>query len=167
MLLRKSANNLDADALYQSESVNMWVGEFFTVDHVDRIVTFYQSTSRDLNYHPFKVSTLEAVLHNLGMLRHQACEDYKLRLVCFVDDSREITHGLKFVMKDGSMLTLSEWKETGDELAGRVESAIVRIPFYPIRDRVVFSLPKVKSVKSKLSPAPRKREKKKDTPRKE
>ena len=76
-------------------------------------------------------------------------------------------HGLKFVMKDGSMLTLSEWKETGDELAGRVESAIVRIPFYPIRDRVVFSLPKVKSVKSKLSPAPRKREKKKDTPRKE
>jgi len=130
-------------------------------------VTFYQSTSRDLNYHPFKVSTLEAVLHNLDMLCHQTCEDYKLRLVCFVDDSRDITHGLQFAMKDGSMRTLSEWKETGDEMAGRIESAIVRIPFYPKRDRVVFSLPKVKSVKSKLSPAPRKREKKKDTPRKE
>ena len=59
--LRKNASNLDADALYQSESVNMYVGEFLTVDHVDRIVTFYQSTSRDLTDHPFKVSTLEAV----------------------------------------------------------------------------------------------------------
>jgi hypothetical protein len=84
-----------------------------------------------------------------------------------VDDSRDITHGLQFAMKDGSMRTLSEWKETGDEMAGRIESAIVRIPFYPKRDRVVFSLPKVKSVKSKLSPAPRKREKRKDTPKKE
>ena len=96
MLLRKNANNLDADVLYQSKSVNMCLGEFFTLDHIDRIVTSYQSTSRDLTDHPFKVSTLEAVLRDLGMLSRQACEDYKLRLVCFVDDSRDITHRLNY-----------------------------------------------------------------------
>ena len=61
-------------------------------------MTFYQATSRDLTDYPFKVITLEAVLCRLGMLRHQACEDYKLRLVCFVDDSRKITHGLNEIL---------------------------------------------------------------------
>jgi hypothetical protein len=61
------ASKLKQDSLYYSKSVNMNVGEFLTVNHTTKTVTFYQSNSKDLKNHGFKLKTLDKVAKGLSM----------------------------------------------------------------------------------------------------
>ena len=151
-LLVHDASNLKQDSIYSSKYVNMKVGEFFTVDHKLKTVSFYQSTSKNLKEHGFDVTVLEKVASGLSMLEGQSCASYKLVLLCFVPNSR-LTHGLKFIDEKCEVkkfMTLAEWQESGDELALRTSAFIARICMYPgvpeLSPRVA---PKSKSFKNK------------------
>ena len=123
-------SNLDDHALYSSKSINMNVGEFFTLNHTIKTVTFYQSTSKDLTSHGFKVSTLQKIAFNLSMVDGQSCADYKFVLICFVPMSGN-THGLKFIINNTTSYTLKQWQNSGDTLALRMSTYIVRMCVYP------------------------------------
>jgi hypothetical protein len=83
-----------------SKRHNYFLGECFSVDHKNKKIYFWHSTSVDLKDHPFKETVLSKVMNGLGMLDNKnESAKYKLVIVLCTDWSREIIHGSKFKIK--------------------------------------------------------------------
>ena len=118
-------SELKGDCLYRGKDHNLALYEFFNVDHVKKIIYLYQVTTIDLSKHPFYLSTISRVMEKLSMFEERNLE-YKVRLLCFCDWSREDTHGTKFFDMDGNIVTLDERRALNDRVAVRLEVYIIR-----------------------------------------
>jgi hypothetical protein len=89
--------DIDSESLMISKMRNYLFGECFSIDHDNKKIYFWQSTSSDLTDHPIKSTTLSKVMNGLGMLDEKnEASKYKLVIVFCTDWSRETTHGSKF-----------------------------------------------------------------------
>jgi hypothetical protein len=87
--------DLHEDIVYKSTFHNMKIGEFLTVNHTQKIVTFYQVTNRNLKDHPFKLKTIYDAMNDLSMFAEAGLK-YTLRLLCFVDSTVSNPRGIAF-----------------------------------------------------------------------
>ena len=125
-----SVGDLNPDRLYRGLCHTLAFYEYFTIDHTEKMIYFYQVTQKDLKYHPFSVTTIRTVMTKLRMFEEKNLE-YKATLLCICDWSREVTHGTKFYDANNKDCSLEELKSNGDEIAGRLKVYIIRACLFP------------------------------------
>ena len=92
--------DIDSECLMVSKTHDYLLGECFSVDHSNKKIYFWQSTSVDLTQHPIKSTILSKVMIGLGMLdEKKEASKYKLVIVFCIDWSRETTHGSRFMIE--------------------------------------------------------------------
>ena len=146
---------IDSECLMVSKTHNYLLGECFSVDHKNKKIYFWQSTSVDLTAHPVRSTTLSKVMNGLGMLdKKKEASKYKLVIVFCTDWSRRTTHGTKFMIERANETViqninkpkisfddynLQEWRKrdkTG--MARKIETIIARVCCYPNLEQVVL-----------------------------
>ena len=147
--------DIDSEYLMVAKTRNYLLGECFSVDHKNKKIYFWQSTSSgDLTAHPVKSTTLSKVMNGLGMLdKEKEASKYKLVIVFCSDCSRETTHGTKFMVErinetviqninkpkiSFDDCTLQEWQKSDKTgMAEKIETIIAKVCYYPNLKQVV------------------------------
>ena len=126
-------SKLNPDRLYRGSFHNLALYEFFTVDHIKKMIYLYQTIALDLSQHPFALSTVKDVMTKLGMFEEKNLM-YKVTLLCFTDWSRRSSHGTKIFDANSAnpkSHTLEHFKSIGNEVALRLEVFIIRARLLP------------------------------------
>jgi hypothetical protein len=141
--------DLHEDTVYKSTFHNMKIGEFVTVNHTQKIVTFYQVTNRNLKDHPFKLKTIYDAMNDLSMFAEAGLK-YTLRLLCFVDSTVSNPRGIAFENNNDIEISLKDFKKDKSKdgftkLKSRITTNIVRIIVFPKATNILISRKTTKS----------------------
>ena len=121
------------ETLYVSTVHNMKLGEFLTVNHTEKVVTYYQVTRKNLPGHSFNLTTIKNVMQNLNMFDQKGSK-YTLRLLCFIEATIPNPKGIKFKYKK-NMLSINDMKNIKidgfNHLSSRISASIIRLVVFP------------------------------------
>jgi len=142
-LLFRSASTLKDKVIYKTRTHNFRVCEFLTVDEEKKTVNLYQSTSVDLKYHPFNVTTFRKFLRGLSLVGENAeAKDFKINLICIIPTFEETNSGILFAKNDENgnkqFLSVQSLCAQDPELTGRLNGYVVRASSFKNMTRFSF-----------------------------
>jgi hypothetical protein len=138
---------LDSNALYRPRYHNARVADMICVDQKKKVLLVFQCTSQDLSDHGFRYETLLGFLNGLNFFDAKN-SDYTCWIVGMTSSSDSPTNGIGFYDKNSTMLYSleeSKSKNTGRPslkyLLERVETCVVRAPFFSKASDILLSTP--------------------------
>jgi hypothetical protein len=153
------SSELESNAIYCPIKHNFAVGEYFSVDHVNKTVNIYQVTHASLKDHAFKVGTLKSFFDGMKLLE----SGYKAALYIFIPNSQRTQCGSAFdvsldnkgvkVLKSLDGVKRIARQQQKEEQKGKgfssdyadcrhmllLDTFIVRFPYFPGIPRIILA----------------------------